>query len=201
MRNLIAPFCLIWMTGCGIDSPSPISGPVHNYEIKVEFSGPQGPIRSSGILRTTGVSGKAFLEGEAIPIDFPNGKTAYVLVSVPFKSWEFSAPWVRKVDLESVSSGQYTPLDPRLNPWMVVFRKKDDPTSIERIDEKDTIPTLGEGYTFKGFWIRETSQSPSESILNRMPWLSGWKDNASGKPGMDSNYKSWIGRPSFKRYM
>lgn len=198
MRILLVPMLMV-VGSC--DGRHPSASDERHYEINVAIQTPQGLVRSSGVLATRGPHGKGYLAGESIPIELPDGRSVYMLVTTPFKSWEFEAPWVNVDQFDEVERGVRTEMAPARRPDFVWFEKPTSPASVKRVPYEDAASQLGPGFAFRELTVARTDKPISTEISRHLPWLKDQKGNVTGSGHSGISYPSNIGHSSFKRFM
>jgi hypothetical protein len=159
-----------------------------------------GPVPLLGRLSTSGTN----VDGEAVAIDLPNGKTIYALLFGGTSGQDFGGEIVTNAIWKAEASPplprRYSPpewpegfkvanrlrptfiLPPELYPLIVYFDDDRDPRSVRRLDPENSDEVLGAGGRIRSIRISVTDAPVTRVIERRLPWLgTTTKGYLSGK--------------------
>ncbi|WP_141098758.1 hypothetical protein [Rhizobium esperanzae] len=166
----------------------------YRYRLTVNFAIDGEPLSASGVVQQTihrppcilleQTCGRVSIKGDAIPVLFPNGKMAFVLLQV--------------VDGHRITTGEYPshalPIDlasgkmsaPRdqefkvgtdLLPNIVYFPDADDPSSMTIIDPEKIDQVGGPGAKYVDATVAATEAPITRAIGSYLPWVSTFKSH------------------------
>lgn len=190
----------VLLMGCDRLSNTTISGkylPNYRYKLTVEVDTPEGVKSGHSVIEVIkpwrpGASSR----GQAVAVDLSKDQTLFVLLRSEQKSdWSDDAmapawpPIQTSGDeekgvaalLRAARAMGRVPL-PRIRklgaseemdhtPYLVRFRDKRDPTTVEKVDPDDLSKSFGEGVKLKGLFVEITDEPVSMGIERRLPWL------------------------------
>lgn len=169
--------------------------PDYRYRLTVEVDTPQGLRSGSSVLQVAShVSSRNSLapgdvttqvQGEAVAVDLPGGRTLFALLAKPggaegANAYAFDAlitkPWVGwedyVADVNALAKTQDVGVLP-LEAWpmLVTFGDIDDPTSVALVDPTDPGVRLGPGVKVRRITVQITGDAVTRGIEKRLKWL------------------------------
>ncbi|TIX90514.1 hypothetical protein [Rhizobium sp. P44RR-XXIV] len=167
----------------------------YRYRLTVNFMVDGKPLSASGVVQETIHSppcilleqtcGRISIKGDAIPVSFPNGRTAFVLLEVvdenrgatvglfPSSALPKASPtgkmnaWMHK-DFE---------VRTKLLPTIVFFADTGDPSSIIIVEPTNIAEIGGPSAVYQNAIVTVTDEPVTRGLENRLPWILTYKNN------------------------
>ncbi|WP_151343671.1 hypothetical protein [Rhizobium leguminosarum] len=164
----------------------------YRYRLTVNFMVDGKPLSASGVVQEIihkppcilleQTCGRVAIKGDAIPVPFPNGKVAFVLLQVVdghritngeyashalptgAPTGKMSAPLHQEFEVSAVSL-----------PNIVYFANTSDPYSMTIIDPENIDQTGGPGAKYLDATISATDEPVTRVISKYLPWVSTFK--------------------------
>ena len=200
-RSLLAgaiSFCGVGaglLSGCGVDSP-PMIGiwqPPHSAKLTADVETPEGARSGSSVIEVRwDKAGRGYeVRGEAAAVDLPGDQTLFVLLRaswstdwaaylhenvelamLPANSSDYFQEIARNRQIWPVARRRTTVIQDSDNyPYLVRFKDRADPTSMELVDPDHLERTFGPGYRLKALSVQMTDGHFTSGIIKRLPWL------------------------------
>ena len=175
IRNLVG---LLTVFAAGCSSPTELA----RYRIDVDVDTPSGSVRGSGVIsvwkeEVINLSGGGVLtklEGQAIPVDLPNGQTLWMTIEHKGLDWAGLSPWARGTLQED---GETVSIDQRAWPVFAMFGDERNPASVMEVNPSD----FGDSYEVSGVYAAETSEPVSHKVDERLIWIDEIDGTFSGE--------------------
>ena len=180
------------------------------FRLTLEVETPSGLRSGSGILEVITVLSPIWapgpqtilhLNGEAVPVDLPNGETLFAvlhggrdLTTLPRRTF---APLINVPAFERGGRTHYDvekqtdfvmSAKPAAEvagdeiPLLVRFGDLRDPLTVEEVDPRDLAAVFGPGYRLRRVTIQVTDAPVTRAIATRLPWLETMQPGSfSGK--------------------
>lgn len=211
--GLLAGATTLVLTGCGVLFPSDHL----RQKITVEVETPAGLRSGSSVVETEVRKGKSWgdasgttfkLEGEAVAVDLPGGRTLFALLrgsgdtqgdaaayqtrllyealnagaeaSVPV---EVAGLTVMQARAAAKSAGVKLTLPEKLYPMLVTFADNSDPKSVERVAPGNLSAMFGPGLRLRRITVEVTDDAVTSGIEKRLP-------SYGAETGFDEWYKN-----------
>lgn len=180
------------MAGCGLLSPNES----YRYRVTVEVDTPQGLRTGSSVWETKATEGSgipntnlqykgrgeavvvdlptgpifALLRNENVGVDYPHNLITSHLGAHPDSSVQLTDDW--RANRRAIKKARPSfELSPDEYPLLVRFRDINDPASVEKVDPANLAASFGPGVRIHRMTIAVTSDSVTEGIVERLPWL------------------------------
>lgn len=166
------------------------------YKMTVEVQTPEGVRTGYAVREVKYQPGGGFwiaqgrpqwrARGEAVAIDLPGGRSLFALLIGNDRNVNYGARiadlalgergqingWPRPVQLypSAPDRAVFRNIDPL--PMMVTFANPTDPATVEAVDPRNLTKNFGSGNVLKKIIIEIVNESITDSIENRLPWLS-----------------------------
>ncbi|WP_431320034.1 hypothetical protein [Rhizobium sp. YTU87027] len=166
----------------------------YRYRLTVNFMVDGKPLSASGVVQETihkppcilleQTCGHVSIKGDAIPVQFPNGKSAFVLLLVvdghriavgEYPSHEL--PRSSATGKLSASAQQEFAVSDKFLPDIVYFSRTDDPYSMTIVDPQKIDEVGGPGAKYVNATIAVTDDPVTRVMSNYLPWLSTFKSH------------------------
>ncbi|MDK4715912.1 hypothetical protein [Rhizobium sp. CNPSo 4039] len=164
----------------------------YRYRLTVNFIVDGKPLSAAGIVQETihkppcilleQTCGRVSIKGDAIPVTFPNGKTAFVLLEVidghRITTGEYASsalPSPPKNQKMNVLLNQDFGVSNNLLPNIIYFSNLDDPYSMTIIDPEKIAEVAGQNASYLNATIRVTEEPITRTVSNYLLWLSTFK--------------------------
>lgn len=181
------------LQGCGL-----LKKNSYRFRLTVEVETLEGIKAGSSVYKvrgfktyefiTGGTSSDAMLEGEAVAVDLPDGKTLFALLKrAPGESSNDSIAIIsmramdprfanNKADsAERIASGDSiispAQIEPNDIPILVTFRDIGDPASVELVDPANLSAVFGFGIRLSRLVVEVTDRPVTKGIEARLGWL------------------------------
>jgi hypothetical protein len=182
------------LSGCGPREPDII----FRYKMTVEIQTPDGIKSGSSVRELVSRANDSWfpfgesrpstdLQGEAVAVDLPEGKTIFALLTGPDGDvdyaariavrsglWSIQKPWPPAKTMELWPDAPDTQKLERNSaiPMLVTFKEIADPTSVQRVDPYDLAASFGAGYRLKAITVQVTDEAVTVGIQKRLGWLN-----------------------------
>jgi len=169
----------------------------YRYRLTVNFVVDGRTLSASGVIQETlhrppcfplegGSCVHRSVKGQAIPIVFPNGKVAFVLLEVVDTRATFlrSASWALPASptgKKSAWMNREFPVSVQLLPTIVYFPDTNDPYSLTIVDPRNISEVGGPGATYTGASVTVTDEKVTRGIERYLPWINTFKVDPSRK--------------------
>lgn len=199
--GLLAGATTLVLTGCGLLFPSDRL----RQKITVEVETPAGLRSGSSVVETEVRKGKSWgdasgttfkLEGEAVAVDLPGGRTLFALLRGGGDTQGDAAAYQTRLLYEALNAGAAASvpvevegmnvmqaraaaksaevsliLPEKLYPMLVTFADNSDPKSVERVAPALLAATFGPGVRLRRITVEVTDDDVTTGIEKRMGWL------------------------------
>jgi hypothetical protein len=138
------------------------------------------------------------VEGEAVVVDLPNGKTLFALLTgsdgdvdygarIADRSglWGAGVNWPEGKPMELWPAAPKTEklIDTSAIPMLVTFKDIKDSASVIKINPDDLVAGFGAGYKLKAITIQVTDEAVTTGIDKRLGWLGPYPE-----PSLNPNH-------------
>ncbi|MGR9249465.1 hypothetical protein [Rhizobium leguminosarum] len=164
----------------------------YRYRLTVNYVVDGKPLSASGVVQETihkppcilleQTCGRVSIKGDAIPVPFPNGKIAFVLLQVVdghrITTGEYPS---RALPTESSTGKMSAPMHQEFKvsadslPNIVYFPNTNDPYSMTIVDPDRIDEVGGPGAKYLDATIAVTDEPVTRVITNYLPWHSTFK--------------------------
>lgn len=175
----LLPVMAVLVSGC--------SQPVEKarYRIEVVVDTPSGEKKGSGVValwekKVVGPSGTnlvPMLQGQAIPVDFSNGRSVWMTIGHRGFNWPAGAPWLGE---RAFSPSSRNAMSAAMIPMLVTFSDEKSPTTARTVDPSNLSKSFGPGYALKGIYVSSTQEPVTEQASERLPWLRDLEGDLTG---------------------
>lgn len=182
----LAMLALFFNAGCSAESTER-----YRFRMTVEVEMPQGLRTGSSVYEIlawrpqirNGTDRLWRVEGEAVAVDLPNGKTLFALLKTNAMHNDMAGLSMTALDpafdndiIESaarIASGQsiQSPAEvaPSDYPMLVVFRDLEDSKSLEQVASNDLATAFGAGVKLKRITVAVTNEDMTVRVKKRLP--------------------------------
>jgi len=200
----LAIVCFV-LAACSSDDDAPD----YRYRLTVEVDTPKGVKTGSSVIEVkqrlvrsgsnpAGSAVERRVEGEAVAVDLPGGKTLFALLrsknNVDWASYVMQtlAPHIEResfaqqldnmllLEGEIVLPRTFSPVghleERSAYPMLVTFGDLDDPTSIGDVDPDDLKATFGDGYALRRITVQITDDAVTTGNTERLRWLGNIRE-------------------------
>lgn len=175
---------------------NPLGGSGYRFKMTVEVGTPDGVKTGSSVYEVWAESNSKLLpeersrdwgvNGEAVAVDLPGGRTLFALLKtlngrredLALMSMAALDPLFKNDVVESaqrIASGDgiTSPAEVRAAdyPLLVTFADPADPTSVQRVDPANLAASFGPGVTLKRITVEVTKDPVTTGIEKRLGWL------------------------------
>ena len=193
---------------------NPLGGSGYRFKMTVEVETPEGLRIGSSVYEVWAESNSKLLpeersrdwgvNGEAVAVDLPGGRTLFALLKtlngrredLALMSMAALDPVFKNDVVESaqrIASGDgiTSPAEVRAAdyPLLVTFADPADPTSVQRVDPANLAASFGPGVTLKRITVEVTKDPVTTGIEKRLGWLPKMEAHDFSKDG--PFYKSY----------